>query len=427
MVNSFVVSPVAHGVLSALSVPGDKSISHRAILFAAISNGDTVISHLLFSQDVLMTVNAMRALGVQIDLDPKTQSARVFGVGLHGLKAPAHPIDCGNSGTTMRLLAGLLAGQPFDSVLIGDESLMKRPMARVAEPLRLMGAKILLSPSNTAPITIIGGQTLKAIVYTPVVASAQVKSCVLLAGLYASGKTCVQEPIKTRDHTERLLKQFYDQSLSTIEIPGDLSSAAFFVVAAAIIPGSDVCISQVGVNPYRTGVIDILKQMGAAIDITHHGWMGVEPVANIRVRYVPLQGISISPTFVALAIDEFPALFVAAACARGKTVLRGAKELRVKETDRLAAMASGLRTLGVPVTEFEDGLEIEGVDHLGGGCVDSFGDHRIAMAFAIAATRATAPVEIQNTDCIATSFPDFVALSRKIGLSIKEPRAQATG
>lgn len=419
MVDVFSVSPVSDPIQAVFTVPGDKSISHRVIILAAISNRESIIFNLLFSEDVLMTINAMRALGVVIHLDSEKQSAQVNGVGLYGLKPPVKPIDCGNSGTTMRLLAGLLAAQSFDAVLIGDDSLMKRPMARVAEPLRLMGAKILLSAQNTAPIQISGGQKLQGIEFEPSVASAQVKSCILLAGLYASGQTIVNEPIKTRDHTERLLGLFHGPSFSqTIDIPGDISSAAFFMVAAAIVPGSDIVIRGVGVNPYRTGVITILRLMGADIEIFNPRLLGEEPVADIRVRYTPLRGIQIPSKLVSAAIDEFPILFVAASCAKGVTILHGASELRVKETDRIAAMARGLTALGVPVTVFDDGLQIEGVDCFQGGCVNSEGDHRVAMALTIAATRAVAPIKIQNTACIATSFPDFVALSRQIGLVI---------
>lgn len=410
-----------------LQIPGDKSISHRAIILGAISTQIIKIENLLFADDVLSTVNAMRALGVKIELNNDKSTALVYGVGLRGLKQSNAPINCGNSGTTMRLLAGVLAAQSFDSVLIGDASLMKRPMARIAKPLRLMGAEIALSEKNTAPIKISGGQQLKGICYESEVASAQVKSCVLLAGLYAEGKTEVREKVKTRDHTERMLDILSsDKDLSggvetrsaasqkTIQIPGDISSAAFFIVAAAITPGSDLVIRQVGVNPHRTGVIDILKLMGADITLQNKTRSGAEPVADVCVKYAPLRGLEIPREYVVSAIDEFPAIFIAAALAEGKTTLRNAKELRVKETDRIAAMAKGLQTLGVSVEVFSDGLQIEGVEKLKGGKVNSYGDHRVAMAFSIAGTVSTQLVDIVNLQVINTSYPGFLRDLAKI-------------
>ena len=402
-----------------MNVSGDKSISHRAIMLGSLTNRVITIENLLFSDDVLSTIKAMRVLGVNIQLDKVTKTAVVNGVGLHGLKAPEKPIDCGNSGTTMRLLAGILAAQSFDSVLVGDASLMQRPMARIAKPLRLMGAKIQLSVNNTAPIKIVGGHALSAIQYEPEVASAQVKSCVLLAGLYTQGQTVVKEKVTTRDHTERMFKalsliQSPSESEWVIKIPGDISSAAFFMVAAAITPGSDLTIQSVGINPYRTGVIDILKLMGANITLENRRFYGAEPVADINIKYTPLHGVEVPKEHVTSAIDEFPALLIAAALAKGKTVLRDAKELRVKETDRIAAMAAGLNALGVSVEVFDDGLALYGVKQFTGGKIESFKDHRIAMAFKIASLRSNSNIEIDNLNCVTTSFPSFLDLFNKI-------------
>lgn len=428
---SFISSP--SGALSGvLHVPGDKSISHRALLLGAIAEGETRIQHLLMGEDNLATLGALRALGVTIHVD---EQVVVQGVGLHGFTAPDHPLDLGNSGTGMRLMAGLLAAQRFSTQLVGDASLTRRPMRRIADPLKQMGAQVTLSAQGTPPIHIEGGHALQPITFTLPVASAQVKSCLLLAGLYASGTTRLTEPAVSRDHTERLLKQFgcpitqngLTVSLtgparlfaSEVIVPGDISSAAFFMVAAAMTPGSDILLSRVGINPTRTGVIDILRRMGADIRFENERLLGQEPVADIRVRYAPLKGIDIPVACVPLAIDEFPILFIAAACASGQTVLRGAEELRVKESDRLDAMARGLTALGISVDVLPDGLIIEG-GTLQGGMVDSAGDHRIAMAFSIAGNVAEAPVTILDTENVATSFPTFLSDANAIGLSVRE-------
>ena len=413
------------------SVPGDKSISHRAVILGALAEGITEVEGLLEGADVLATIAAFRAMGVEME-GPDNGHLRIQGAGLHGLQAPAVPLDCGNSGTAMRLLAGVLAGQAFPSTLIGDTSLQKRPMGRVLNPLRAMGAEIT-AQEGRAPLHI-HGRPLHGIEYALPVASAQVKSAVLLAGLYADGQTCVTEPAPTRDHSERMLQgfgypverqapraclrsggQLHGQSL---QVPGDISSATFFLLGATIAPGSDLTLEGVGINPTRTGVIEILTRMGARIDLTALREVGGEPVADIRVRYAPLQGIAIPPRLVPLAIDEFPALFLAAACATGRTVITGAEELRVKESDRIAVMAGGLRALGATIEERADGAIISGSPLLGGR-VDSHGDHRIAMAFAMAALVAQDDIEILDCANVATSFPSFPALAQQAGLLLE--------
>jgi len=416
----------------AARVPGDKSISHRSIMFGALAQGETRISGFLEGDDALATIAAFRAMGVEIE-GPDQGFVTVTGVGLHGLSAPQEPIDLGNAGTGMRLMCGLMAGQNFDTQLTGDVSLCSRPMGRVIDPLSLMGAKIASNDGQRPPLHISGGTQLKGVRYVTPMASAQVKSCLLLAGLYAEGETVVEEPAPTRDHTERMLRGFgYDvrsqglrSSLSgggtlhgcTIEIPADISSAAFFMVGASIAPGSDLLLHHVGINPTRTGVITILKLMGADIQLENQREVGGEPVADVRVRYAPLHGIDIPQEQVPLAIDEFPAIFIAAACAEGRTVLRGAKELRVKESDRIAAMAEGLCTLGVVNEVLEDGIIIDG-GTMGGGHVNTFHDHRIAMAFAIAALRAEKPITVLDCAHVATSFPGFDLLASNAGLHI---------
>lgn len=398
-----------HPISGEIVIPGDKSISHRAIILASISDQSVTISNLCLGEDVLNTIAIMQALGVSIHVE--NTSCRIDGVGLHGLKPSKTPLNCGNSGTTMRLLTGLLSTQKFNSILIGDESLSKRPMLRVAEPLRLMGAKIDLSENNTAPIKIIGGQKLKAINYELTIPSAQVKSAILLAGLYTEDKTIAREITKTRDHTEKMLQFFYSHSRSHLPIPGDISSAAFFIVLAAITPGSNLIIRQVGINPFRTGIIDILKLMGADITIFNETLFGLEPVADLQIRYAPLYGIIIPLDLVSKAIDEFPAIFIAASTATGKTILRGAKELRVKESDRISAMANGLRAVGVAVEEYEDGMMIDGPQVFCGATVDACGDHRVAMAFSVARHIATSSIAILNAHNIATSFPEFIKMA----------------
>lgn len=393
-------------------VPGDKSISHRAVILSSLVNQKTVIENMLLGDDVLSTINIMRELGVEIEVENTT--CQIQGVGLYGLKPSKNPLNCGNSGTSMRLLAGLLSAQKFNSILIGDESLMRRPMLRVAEPLRLMGASIYLSDKKTAPIEIIGNQKIKAIDYELLIPSAQVKSAILLAGLYTENETIVREKIPTRDHTEKMISLLDSQ----LKIPGDISSAAFFIVLAAITKNADITIRQVGVNSFRTGIIDILKLMGANITIFNETFFGLEPVADIRIQYAPLQGIAIPSDLVSKAIDEFPAIFIAAVTAKGKTVLRGAKELRVKESDRITTMVKGLSALGIQVEEYDDGVLIQGDQAFQGGHVDSLGDHRIAMAFAIAGNIAKGDVFIDNCELVKTSFPNFVKLANQVGMKI---------
>lgn len=415
-----------------LRVPGDKSISHRAIMLGSLAEGVTEVHGFLEGEDSLATLEAFRAMGVRIE-GPEQGKVLIHGVGLHGLRRPAGPLYLGNSGTSMRLLAGLLAGQAFDTELTGDASLSKRPMKRVTTPLALMGARIATTPQGTAPLRIQGGSRLRGIHYDLPVASAQVKSCVLLAGLYAEGRTCVTEPAPTRDHTERMLRGFGYAvetrgnmvclegggrlTATRIDVPADISSAAFFLVGASIAPGSELLLEHVGINPTRTGVIDILRQMGADIELMNEREVGGEPVADIRVRASRLRGIRIPEELVPLAIDEFPALFIAAACAEGETVLTGAEELRVKESDRIQVMADGLRAVGIDARPTPDGMIVRG-GTMTGGRIDSHGDHRIAMSFAMAALRAGGRIAIDDCANVNTSFPGFVALAAGVGLGI---------
>lgn len=417
-----------------IRVPGDKSISHRSIMLGAIAEGTTEVSGFLEGEDNLATLNAFRAMGVTIQ-GPDNGRVTIEGVGLHGLKKPAAALYLGNSGTSMRLLTGLLAAQAFDCELTGDASLSTRPMKRVTEPLATMGAKTATTASGTPPIKITGGQLLTGIDYAMPVASAQVKSCLLLAGLYARGKTCVVEPAPTRDHTERMLTGFgYPVEVSgkricvegggkltagKIDVPADISSATFFMVGACIAPGSDITLQHVGMNPTRIGVINILRLMGAKISLDNEKTIGGEPVADVRVQASGLEGIRIPEDQVPLAIDEFPALFVAAACAEGETILTGARELRVKESDRIQVMADGLQILGIEAQPTEDGMVIDG-GQLGAGTVESHGDHRIAMSFAMAALRAEGAITIKDCANVDTSFPGFVSLAAKAGLNISE-------
>ena len=429
----FIANP-GGSVTGRIRVPGDKSISHRSIMLGSLAKGTTEVEGFLEGEDALATLQAFRDMGVVIE-GPHHGRLTIHGVGLRGLKAPPGPIYLGNSGTSMRLLSGLLAAQDFDSTLTGDASLSRRPMSRVAEPLRAMGAVIETAAEGRPPITIRGHKTLKGLTYEMPVASAQVKSCLLLAGLYAQGVTTVIEPAPTRDHTERMLRGFgYPVSVdgarvalesglglqaAKIEVPADISSAAFFLVAASIAPGSDLLLEGVGVNPTRTGIIDILRLMGGDITLENQREAGGEPVADLRVRAAPLKGIEIPAALVPLAIDEFPALFIAAACAQGRTVLRGAEELRVKESDRIQVMADGLLALGVSVEPTPDGIIIDG-SQIGGGVVNARGDHRIAMAFSIAALRANAPIQIHDCANVATSFPNFLALCAQVGMRVAQ-------
>ena len=427
-----------------LRVPGDKSISHRSIMLGSIAEGVTEVEGFLEGEDALATLQAFRDMGVAIE-GPDNGVVRITGVGLHGLQQPDGDLYVGNAGTAMRLLAGLMAGQPFSVTLTGDRSLTKRPMNRVANPLRQMGVAIDTAAEGRPPVTVHGSHAssdarsdssgLQAIRYDMPMASAQVKSCVLLAGLYAEGETAVIEPAPTRDHTERMLRGFgYDVktvgnqvslqgggklSAIDIDVPADISSAAFYMVAASIAPGSDIVLKHVGINPTRDGIIHLLKRMGANIELLNQHEVGGEPVADVRVRYAPLTGIQIPESLVPLAIDEFPALFIAAACADGETILTGAEELRVKESDRIQVMADGLQALGVQAQPTADGMIIKGGD-IGGGEVESHDDHRIAMAFTMAGLRASEPIVINNCAHVATSFPGFVELAQQSGISIEQ-------
>jgi 3-phosphoshikimate 1-carboxyvinyltransferase len=424
------------GILSgSVRVPGDKSISHRAVMLASVAEGQSAVRGFLSGEDCLCTMRAFRAMGVRIDQLAPTE-LRVHGVGLHGLREPAQALDLGNSGTSMRLMSGLLAAQKFPVTLIGDESLSRRPMRRIVDPLRQMGAQIETTARNTAPLRIQpapGG--LNSIAYASPVSSAQVKSGILLAGLYARGRTEVTEPEPSRDHTERMLRAFGveveasagraalrgGQALrgSDVEVPADISSATFFMLGAAIVPGSELLLTDVGINPTRIGVIEILRRMGAEIELLRPRQFGGEPVADLRVRGRPLHGIAIDHQLVALAIDEFPAIFVAAACATGETLVTGAAELRVKETDRIQAMCDGLQALGISAVGQADGARICG-GRMGGGTVDSQGDHRVAMSFAMAALRAEQPIRVLDCANVATSFPGFVELAQGAGLGIEK-------
>jgi len=430
-----------HRVSGTLEVPGDKSISHRSLLLSGLAEGTSEVSGFLASEDCLASLAAMRALGVRIERLGATQ-VRIHGVGLRGLKAASGPLDMGNAGTAIRLFTGLLAAQQFPSRLIGDESLMKRPMERVAKPLREMGAEVR-THHGTPPIDIAGGCRLKGIEYHMPVASAQVKSAVLLAALYAQGATTVIAPAVCRDHSERMLQscgvQLSNEGLATtihpperllsfkLNVPGDFSSAAFFIVAGLLGAGGDgLLLQNIGLNPTRTGLLDILRSMGADIQVENSRMSGAEPVGDLRVRASALHGVAVPASLVPLAIDEFPVLFIAAACATGETRISGAEELRVKESDRIAAMSAGLATLGVEHRVTPDGMCIEGraaVPAFGGGEIDAFGDHRVAMAFSIAGLRAAKPITVRDVANVATSFPGFVALARSVGLDIDESRA----
>ena len=427
----FKVSPGGN-LQGQIRVTGDKSISHRSIMLGALADGVTTVEGFLEGEDNLATLNAFRALGVEIK-GPDNGRVEIQGVGIDGLHASAEDIDLGNSGTSMRLLTGLFSAQKFDTTLTGDKSLITRPMRRVTDPLTKMGASFTTSETGTPPVQIHGQQSLCGIDYDMPVASAQVKSSLLLAGLYANGQTCVTEPAPTRDHTERMLKGFGYQvqasgdkicllgggrlTATNIDVPGDISSATFFIVGACIAKGSQLSIKHVGVNPTRVGVINILRLMGADISIDNETKVGGEPVADIQIKYAKLHGIDIPEDQVPLAIDEFPAIFIAAACAEGRTVLTGAKELRVKESDRIQAMADGLTVLGIDAEATEDGIIIQG-GQLGGGTVNSYGDHRIAMSFAMAGLCANSNIEILDCENVNTSFPGFAALANQTGLEL---------
>jgi len=429
----YVVQP--RGCLSgSFRVPGDKSMSHRSIMLGSVAEGVTEVSGFLEGEDALATLQAFRDMGVHIE-GPVNGKVIIHGVGLNGLTAPKKPLNVGNAGTAMRLLMGFLAGQNFEFTLTGDASLTSRPMNRVANPLREMGVVVETAAEGRPPVTVKANGKVNAINYVMPMASAQVKSCVLLAGLYAEGETSTIEPAPTRDHTERMLRGFgYDVktegnkaslvgggklTATNIDVPADISSAAFFMVAASIAPDSDITLQHVGVNPTRDGIISILRLMGADITLSNQREVGGEPVADIRVRYAGLKGINVPEEYVPLAIDEFPVLFVAAACAEGTTVLTGAEELRVKECDRIQVMADGLKILGVDATPTPDGMIIKGGE-IGGGQVETHDDHRIAMSFSVAALRANDTIVVNNCGHVATSFPGFSSLAKQVGISIEE-------
>jgi 3-phosphoshikimate 1-carboxyvinyltransferase len=415
-----------------VQIPGDKSVSHRALMLAAIAEGTSRIRGFLEGEDTRATAAVLAQLGVRIET-PSAGERTVHGVGLHGLQASSTPLDCGNAGTGMRLLTGLLAGQAFDSHLVGDDSLSKRPMRRVTDPLTSMGAHID-TRDGLPPLHVHGGQSLQGIHYASPVASAQVKSALLLAGLYANGETEVIEPHPTRDYTERMLAAFgwpisfspgrarisggHSLRATDVDVPADFSSAAFFLVAASIVPGSELRLPAVGLNPRRTGLLQALRLMGADITIENSRESGGEPVGDLLVRHAPLHGVELPESLVPDMIDEFPVLFIAAAVASGETVIRGAAELRVKESDRIATMAAGLRELGVPMVETPDGAVIQG-GKLGGGEVESHLDHRIAMSFAVAGLVADGPVTIRDCRHVATSFPGFLELANGCGFALQ--------
>lgn len=423
-------------LIGELRVPGDKSVSHRAIMLAALAEGRSEIHGFLEGEDTRATAAAFASMGVRIEA-PDAGLRIVDGVGLRGLRAPAGEIDCGNAGTGMRLMAGVLAGQAFDSVLVGDASLSRRPMRRVTEPLGRMGARIDSVEGGFPPLRIHGSNVLQGIDYEVPVASAQVKSAILLAGLYARGETMVREPHPTRDYTERMLQAFGWEvehregfarlrgggrlGARAVEVPADFSSAAFFVVAASVVPDSDLLLRDVGVHPRRTGLLAALRLMGADIEVVDRRERQGEPIADLRVRHARLRGARIPEALVPDMIDEFPALFVAAALAEGETVVSGAAELRVKESDRIATMAAGLRALGARIDETPDGACIRG-GSLSGGAADSHGDHRIAMSLAVAGQCAAGDVRIGDCDNVATSFPGFDRLAREVGFNLDTTR-----
>lgn len=415
-----------------IKVSGDKSISHRSIMFGSIANGTTNISGFLEGDDALATLNAFQEMGVKITRNGS--NIKIIGVGLHGLTKPNKPLDLGNSGTSVRLMTGILAGQNFDCELIGDESLSKRPMNRVINPLITMGGKIT-SNDGKLPLKIFGNQSLNAINYKLPMPSAQVKSCILLAGLYAKGKTCITEPEITRDHSERMLNGFgvnvitnnqhicltpSELNATDITVPSDISSAAFFMVAACITENADITLSSVNINPTRTGIIDILQLMGANITLNNKQEIGGELLADIRIKSSKLNAITVPKHLVPLAIDEFPVIFIAMSCANGISILNNAKELRVKESDRIQVMADGLDILGIKNTVLDDGIQIIGGKFKQPSCeILSHHDHRISMAFAIAGIKCDYPITIDGVDNVKTSFPNFVELANKIGMELK--------
>ena len=430
---NFIASP-GDFLRGSIKVPGDKSISHRSIMLGSIANGVTNVSGFLEGEDTLATLNAFKDMGVMIEREGS--NVVINGVGMNGLRPSLKPLKLGNSGTSIRLMTGLLSAQSFDSILCGDESLSKRPMARIIDPLSEMGA-IIKSSNSMPPLSISGNQKLSALKYTLPVASAQIKSCLLLAGLYADGETCITENATTRDHTERMLKGFGYQVTSSsgqvsltgggqlqacnIEVPSDISSAAFFIVAASIANNADITLEAVNINPTRTGVIEILKLMGASIELNNQREEAGELVSDIRVCSSSLKGITIPEELVPLAIDEFPAIFIAASCANGETLLTGARELRVKESDRIQVMSDGLSSIGIKNEVLVDGIRIKGGEfQKQTSIIKSHYDHRISMAFAIASVRSNYELDIEGVDNVQTSFPNFVELANQVGLNLIE-------
>jgi 3-phosphoshikimate 1-carboxyvinyltransferase len=430
---NFIASP-GDFLRGSIKVPGDKSISHRSIMLGSIANGVTNISGFLEGEDSLATLNAFKDMGVKIEREGS--NVVINGVGMNGLRPSLKPLNLGNSGTSIRLMTGLLSAQIFDSTLCGDESLSKRPMARIIDPLSEMGA-IIKSSDSMPPLSISGNQKLSALKYTLPVASAQIKSCLLLAGLYADGKTCITENATTRDHTERMLKGFgYKVTSSSgqvsltgggqlqgcdIKVPSDISSAAFFIVAASIANNADITLEAVNINPTRTGVIEILKLMGANIELNNQREEAGELVADIRVQSSSLKGITIPKELVPLAIDEFPAIFIAASCAHGETLLTGARELRVKESDRIQVMSDGLSSLGIENEVLEDGIRIKGGEfQKQTSIIKSHHDHRISMSFSVASVRSNFEIDIEGVDNVKTSFPNFVELANQVGMNLIE-------
>ncbi|MEE9614386.1 MAG: 3-phosphoshikimate 1-carboxyvinyltransferase [Thermodesulfobacteriota bacterium] len=429
-----VIVPPANGILDEVVVPGDKSISHRAVILGSIAEGTTNVFNFLEGEDNLSTIGAFRSMGVEIEVEGHDQRSiskpgrvTIKGVGLHGLKEPGSVIDAGNSGTTARLLLGLLSAQNFSSVITGDDSLRKRPMKRVVEPLKIMGASITGGGGGEYLPLDITGSPLKGISYASPVASAQVKSALLLAGLYGEGETVVEEPGKSRDHTERMLKLFgadvrtegtrtgISKATSlkgcNISVPGDISSAAFLMAGALVTQGSEIIIKRVGVNPTRTGIIEVLRKMGATVELLHPDEISGEPVANILVRSSPLTGVEVSGEELLRAIDEFPVICALAAFAEGTTTITGAAELRVKESDRISAMAGALSAVGVKVEELPDGIKIKGMGgKVLGGTVESRGDHRVAMAMSVVGLGSIEGVTIAGAGCVDVSFPGFFDL-----------------
>ena len=430
---NFIASP-GDFLRGSIKVPGDKSISHRSIMLGSIANGVTNVTGFLEGEDSLATLNAFKDMGVKIEREGS--NVVINGVGMNGLRPSLKPLNLGNSGTSIRLMTGLLSAQSFDSILCGDESLSKRPMARIIDPLSEMGA-IIKSSDSMPPLSISGNQKLSALKYTLPVASAQIKSCLLLAGLYADGETCITENATTRDHTERMLRGFGYQVTSSsgqvsltgggqlqacdIEVPSDISSATFFIVAASIANNADITLEAVNINPTRTGVIEILKLMGANIELNNQREEAGELVADIRVQSSSLKGITIPKELVPLAIDEFPAIFIAASCAHGETLLTGARELRVKESDRIQVMSDGLSSLGIENEVLEDGIRIKGGEfQKQTSIIKSHHDHRISMSFSVASVRSNFEIDIEGVDNVKTSFPSFVELANQVGMNLIE-------